>query len=369
MQWALCNATQFTLSKKHTLQKGEVGIISNITMSMELFSEIYNCYYQIMKSILEEKSALSLDELRGQIMENGYEESLLYLIPKLTSGEWNLFERDGDTFISRLSGNFYVPLTNLQKSYIKTILQDKRIQLFFAKEDIQRLQDLFENVDVLWQPTDFYYYDRFSNRDNYGDSTYQENFRTLVNAIRNHQYVDICYESRLGHRVHHHYLPCRLEYSIKNDKFRLLGMVKKSKKRTRNLWNRNSEEKFAELQADVEILNLDRMKRVSLLPEYVKELPDINERIRSTYYKEPVHLLIHTDRNALERTMLQFANYEKNTSKIDDNTYECLIYYNQKMETELLIEVLSFGPMVKVLGSERFLQLLKERLRRQKRLL
>lgn len=67
--------------------------------------------------------------------------------------------------------------------------------------------------------------------------------------------------------------------------------------------------------------------------------------------------------------MLQFANYEKNTTKIDENTYECLIYYNEKMETELLIEVLSFGPMVEVLGNERFLQLLKQRLYRQKRLL
>ena len=65
--------------------------------------------------------------------------------------------------------------------------------------------------------------------------------------------------------------------------------------------------------------------------------------------------------------MLQFANYEKNTTKIDDNTYECLIYYNQKQETELLIEVLSFGPMFKVTGNERFLQQLKKRLNRQKK--
>lgn len=317
---------------------------------MELFSEIYNCYYQIMKSILEEKPELSLEELRTQIADYGYEESLLYLIPKLTSGEWQLFERNGDTFFSKLSGDFFVPLTNLQKAYIKSILQDIRIQLFFTTEELQQLQKLFSDAHTLWKPEDFYYYDRFSNRDNYEDVEYQQNFHTLINAIRNHQYVDISYESRLNHRVHHHYLPCRLEYSIKNDKFRLLGIVKNA------------------TQPNVEILNLDRMQSVSLLPDYATDIPDINQIIRSTYYKDPVQLLIHTDRNALERTMLQFANYEKNTTKIDDNTYECLIYYNQKMETELLIEVLSFGPMVEVLGNERFLQMVKERLRRQKRL-
>ena len=67
--------------------------------------------------------------------------------------------------------------------------------------------------------------------------------------------------------------------------------------------------------------------------------------------------------------MLQFANYEKSTRRIDADTYECLIYYNKKMETELLIEVLSFGPMIQVVGNKDFLRLLKERLARQKAML
>ena len=39
------------------------------------------------------------------------------------------------------------------------------------------------------------------------------------------------------------------------------------------------------------------------------------------------------------------------------------------METELLIEVLSFGPMIQVVGNKDFLRLLKERLARQKAML
>ncbi len=78
-----------------------------------------------------------------------------------------------------------------------------------------------------------------------------------------------------------------------------------------------------------------------------------------------MRLHIINKRNALERAMLHFANYEKNTRKIDQDTYECLIYYNQMMETELLIEVMSFGPMLKVVGNDRFLKSLKTRLRRQ----
>lgn len=66
--------------------------------------------------------------------------------------------------------------------------------------------------------------------------------------------------------------------------------------------------------------------------------------------------------------MLHFANYEKNTTKIDENTYECLVYYNQSMETELLIEVMSFGPMLTVVGNDKFLESLRGRLAKQRTL-
>ncbi|MBR3042052.1 MAG: hypothetical protein IKH94_05195, partial [Eubacterium sp.] len=49
-----------------------------------------------------------------------------------------------------------------------------------------------------------------------------------------------------------------------------------------------------------------------------------------------------------------------------NDIYKCEIYYGQGNETELLINILSFGPMVKVIGSERFLKQLKERLKKQR---
>lgn len=79
--------------------------------------------------------------------------------------------------------------------------------------------------------------------------------------------------------------------------------------------------------------------------------------------------MITNQRNALERTMLHFANYEKHTRKIDADHYECQIYYNQNDETELLIELLSFGPTIKVLGPDHFVVQIKERLQKQTLLL
>ena len=161
--------------------------------------------------------------------------------------------------------------------------------------------------------------------------------------------MDIDYVCPGANRIHHMYVPARLEYSVKNDKFRLLALKPSKHGRMK-----------------LELLNLSRIRRVRPVGRTLSSTIDLNALIRNSYYKEPVTLRIVNRRNALERTMLHFANYEKNTTKIDEDTYECLIYYNQNMETELLIEVLSFGPMLTVIGNERFLCSLKARLRRQK---
>ena len=116
----------------------------------------------------------------------------------------------------------------------------------------------------------------------------------------------------------------------------------------------------------LDILNIARIQSVQLTDKTLSSNIDLNSLIRNSYYKEPLILHIVNKRNALERAMLHFANYEKNTTKIEENTYECLIYYNQSMETELLIEVISFGPMLTVIGSEKFLESLRSRLKKQR---
>ncbi len=209
---------------------------------------------------------------------------------------------------------------------------------------------MLDSVTPLWTPGQFYYYDQFSDGDPYQDSRYRKIFRTLLDAQKNSQYVDIDYNSPAGNRVHHYYVPARLEYSVKNDKFRLLAL-----KRTKDSFR-------------LETLNVARIQSAALTEQALDTQVDLNTLIKNSYYKEPLTLRIANRRNALERAMLQFANYEKNTRKLDNDTYECLIYYNQAMETELLIEVLSFGPMLSVVGNEKFLQSLKSRLRKQIRM-
>lgn len=330
---------------------------------MELFSEIYSCYYQVLRHLLCRQNAMTIQEIYSLIESEGFQESMISIIPKLESGAWNLFDRAGELYLSKLSPSFAAPISTLEKSYIKALLSDPRIGLFLDREQLDTLNGMLASVEPLWRQEQFCYYDRFADGDPYpvissGDEVserghgicekYRRNFRILLEAQKQRQYVELDYTSPAGTRIHHLYVPARLEYSVKNDKFRLLAL-----KNSRNSAVR------------LEILNVARIESVRPTGKILSSNIDLNALIRKSYYKEPLTLHIVNRRNALERAMLHFANYEKNTTKIDENTYECLIYYNQSMETELLIEVMSFGPMLKVIGNEKFLKSLQGRLMKQ----
>ena len=314
----------------------------------ELFSEVYNCYFQVIKALMEKNRRISEQELGAYIRNNCFEESIVYLLPKLTENGWGFYEKKDGMLFARLSEGFYVPLTDLQKSYLKAILADEKIGLFFSEAEMAKLNAVFADVQPLFMPEDFYYYDRFSDKDDYQEPNYKKHFQMITEAIQKHEYLDILYESGTNRRIYHSYLPCQLEYSVKNDRFRLLAF-----------------KVHTGYRPEMEILNVNRMVKVVSTHRTARRMPDFARCLQQSYCREPVRIIIKNQRNALERAMLQFANYEKSTRKTEDGTYECRIYYNKKMETELLIEVLSFGPMLRVVGNEEFLKLVKERVRRQ----
>ncbi|MDD6400928.1 MAG: WYL domain-containing protein [Lachnospiraceae bacterium] len=320
---------------------------------MELFSEIYSCYYQVLRRLLNSSNEFNIYDISSQIGENAFAESLLSIIPKITNGDWELFDvseeinTDGQ-LSSKLYNKSIIPLSTLEKSYLKALLIDSRIKLFLKEQQLEELTDILVDVEPLFMPSMFYYYDQFAYGDPYDDKSYQSIFRDVLAACKNKQLLDVEYMSVKNNRVHHIFFPARIEYSIKNDKFRVLAIEKNKGKYNKLI-----------------TLNMDSIQKVTPVQESISKTIDLNQIIKNAYYKEPVTLIIKNERNALERAMLHFANYEKNTKKIDENTYECLIYYNQSIETELLIEILSFGPMIKVTGNERMLNLIKERLYKQ----
>ena len=324
---------------------------------MNLYSEIYGAYYNIIADLLR-MGSFSQPELMKVVEEKGFGETMLYLVPKIAEGDIALFEKDGEVYTSVLSsGETAVPLSLLQKRWLAAVLADRRIGLFLDERDIDRIRDSLLGAEPLFQSEDIVYTDRFTDGDDYISEEYRKNFHMILSAIKTRRVLDISFNSRKDNRVHYRFIPCKLEYSVKNDKFRLYAV------------ERRMSEKYGRKDR-LYTINLSRIGEIIETDKFIgpDEEPDLDSLITGGYYKEPATLLIKTERNALERAMLQFAQYKKNTVRISDDLYKCEIFYNETSETELLIEVLSFGSAVEVMGSERFKKLFKQRIEKQKAL-
>ena len=297
-----------------------------------IFSELYSAYYNTVAAIISGiiDGEHSEKELQKIVAERAFGESVLTIMPSLKAEKWQLVHPDMTTALTHKPT---LPLTTLQKQWLKAISLDPRIKLFGV-----RFEGLDE-VEPLFTPDDYYVYDRYSDGDPYEDEAYIGRFRFLLHAIREQIPIKLNMTNKRGNNVYVKCIPTRLEYSEKDDKFRLI---------------------FSGCRF-MHIVNLAKLTSCS---KYTGEKP-IGKTRRDTRY-DTVTLEIMDERNALERVMLHFAHFEKQAEKLGRKKYSVKIKYDHNDETEIVIRVLSFGPLVRVTEPATFIDLIKERLLSQK---
>lgn len=321
-------------------------------MSYELFSEVYNCYYLVVRKILEDAAhrPLSVKDVTADAVKYGYEESALSIVPKLIEGEWDLLSENQDGYRSKVAAPRPLPLTCLQKAWLRTMLYDARFRLFFSDETCAALEAYTADIEPLFSWEDFWYFDRYTDGDPVESAMYRKHFQTLLEGIRDSHVMELGYFSRKGRISSRRCIPYRIEYSTKDDKFRLQAVTVHPD---------------SQMSGPL-ILNIARILQIRDTGVSAGSRPEIDRYLEESLCPEPVLLEISNERNALERTMLHFACYRKQTKRLGDSgKYLCRIYYREEMEAELLIQILSFGPVVKVLGPEPFLKQIRSRVRRQ----
>lgn len=299
-----------------------------------LFSEIYSSYYNAVAEILTlaTKGELTDKAMYEAVSRKAFGESVMSIPKSLKNGDWKLLLADNTTPVKNPPT---MPLTELQKRWLKSLLSDPRIQLF--SPDVTGLED----VKPLFDENTFVYFDRYSDGDPYTSADYIERFKTVLTALKEKRKLLINFTSHNGKRLSWVCVPERLVYSSKDDKFRLATFSKR-----KNL-----------------TVNLARVRSCRLLEPYTEDefRPQANP-------KKELTLELYDKRNALERVMLHFSHLEKETRKLSDDLYRVTLKYYQEDETEILIRVLSFGPMVKVISPQSFINQIKHRLNKQNRL-
>lgn len=324
---------------------------------MELFSEIYGLYYQIVADILDH-APLTRDEAREIAAESGFAESVLHLIPKLLEERtWPLLDEREGMLVSRLRHPVREPVSLLELRWLKAVLADPRARLFLSDREMVRLSNLLFDVPPLYESSDFVYFDRYRDGDNYYSYDYIRHFRRVLAALREKRPLKITFRTGAhsgGVRIHTgSFLPLRLEYSEKDDKFRAHCAQIRYGRLIRYL-----------------TINLGRILETEDSDQRYEGACDPEGWPRRVRCAEPIVADVYPERNAIERFLLEFSSFEKR-SEFDEETGVCRVsvWYPMPDETELLIRILGFGPTVRVLSPERFRKQICQRVAAQSRLL
>lgn len=320
---------------------------------MTVFSKIYSCYYQIVGVVLSyalEQGSITSNEINEIINVYGFKESSFYLYPKLISDDWSLLKQvEEGTYSANIQNNIKVPLSGLQKSFIKSMLQDPKITLFFSEKELLDLKEELKEVEPLFLSEDIYYFDQYKDGDPYESASYQNNFKLILQAIKEVNVLTLLYKNKNNNLRSYDVIPFQIQYSLKDNKFRMDCVVV------------TQEHVHTCMTMNIAKIQYCRKSEVNIAFELNLEKLKMQQRA-----EEPIVIEISGERNSLERCMLHFASYQKKTEYNEEkHTYICSIYYDKRDETELLIQILSFGPVIRVLGPKHFLKQVRERVNRQ----
>ncbi len=272
-----------------------------------------------------------------------------------------------------------LPLTRAELSWLYTALRDPLAELFFSAGEYQKIQSamlpfLREANDSgnsnnaaaeLWNPGSLFDPDTRDspfvivdaerdgdpaavpgNADPEARQSYVRNFRLLRQALAQRKFASIAYtplKNGISREVG--LAPIRLEFSLKNAKFRLFAMAEYEgclMNTTVNLATISS------------VRILDRCPWNPAIGDTGIFLEKQNRDFRFAVIR------VTQDRNSIVRFLTEFSYYDKRTC-FDEKTGTCLVklLYPEADWREILIRILGFGATVKLESGAAFMTLLK----------
>ncbi len=329
---------------------------------MNIFSELYGAYFRTASSLLSRREKpLAESDVYEAVRRHGFRDSALFLpkklIPQNDGSDWGLLRKTDGGLLPITKNPPPDILSGLQKSWLKAKLADPRFALFLNDNELERLSEMLKDVRPLYKPEHFRFFDRYADGDNFRSPEYRANFRAVLAAVKSRKAIRISYHSGHDNDLYLTVLPLKIEYSAKNDKFRVY---------CRTVVN-------GILRGGTTI-NIGRIRTLETTDKrFTKTAADkaAMERFFSDRRApEPVIVYVNPERNAPERFLMEFANYEKRTERDPENGGLTVnIYYDRADETELLILLLSYGAAVEILSPKSFRDQAAERVKRQRQLL
>lgn len=299
-----------------------------------IFNEVYSAYYKAVKEMLKyaAKNELNKELIYKIINEVAFEESSLSIVPSIEKEEWQVITSELKTPIKNDPS---LCLTGIERAWIKTVLKDPRAVLFNSeKETKEKISD----EEILFSEEDTVFFDRYTDGDDYASEEYIANFKTVLRALKEKKKLRISFISGKGQVKKGLYTPIKIEYSDKEDKFRLI----------------------CKANGTLYTVNIARIVNCGLSNESFSDKVKVLELSLKTVVFDIIN-----ERKTLERAMMKFSHYKKEVEKIGDNTYRVVLEYDKYEETDMLIQLMSFGSYINVISPIKIKKEISKRLKRQ----
>lgn len=300
-------------------------------------SELYDVLDTLLADSSEKKKEIEMDSVMEdcvqQFRRTKGELTPKYLFPKKANYLQNL-----------------LPLTISEKRWLASVLKDTKAKLFLEQGEIDELLGLL-GESPLFSAEKLVYYDQFDDvTPVYKEESYREYFRNILEAALLHQKISIVYHTAKDTDLTGVYAPVRLEYSKREDRFRVYAVSD---------------------GGGVFSLNLERLESVEVQQEAFS-MAEASELLQKEFAesKRTVELQFKKLKNVPDRILSEFAPWEK-ICTLDRKTgiYTLSVTYDKSDEYEIIIRILSYGPYVIVTeGSESMKRELFYRLEKQNEL-
>ncbi|WZL71696.1 WYL domain-containing protein [Clostridiaceae bacterium 35-E11] len=316
---------------------------------MVLFSPHKNKYFSTVSKIINNfmiKGPVTEKSLLAFLRKNGFyeadfefEASLLNKVTQsmhnIDNANYHILKKDKNTYKPVIESKIPVRPTLIEKQWLKMILQDQKSQLFLKNITINKLVAALQPIPSPFEPK---YWD-IKNQDQYcddfSDVVYQKNFKFLLEAVRQEKMIRYTYKDKQGKLYENkEAYPFRIEYSLRNDRFRLSSLP-------------------VNLERPIK-MNLSRFLHIEVLEDEHSDVKNTTlKKLREKKVKQPLVLEIDNKYNAIERCFSLFSYYQKEACYHPTTDKHLLkIYYYQFDESEIIRDILSLGSSVIVIEPE-----------------
>lgn len=323
-------------------------------IGMSLFNELHSKYYTLIHYILTSipDEGTNLGSLRKVVTEKGFLETPTTLIPLLTNQDdesYHLLCKKENTYYSVLKNKPLTFLTSTERSWLKTLTLDPKIQLFLDEDELYELKKVLRDVEPLFLPETIHHVHQASLDTDFTDKAYITLFRTISNSLHHNRYMKLTYLDENDTLVTVDLAGYKLEYRITQDSFHLIGIV-------------YTHEQIPHILR----INLSSIQELDVLKTYFNP-KEIEAAIEAYKCKEPLYFELSNARKGFDRVFMHLSNYERIT-EFNDETHTCFVqlFYYPFDEEELINILISFGPVIKVISPVSIRNKLIERINAQR---